>query len=134
MAKPTKYTPELIETAWRYIEQYREHDDAFPSVVGLAKVLGVTRRVLHMWTHDAEKEEWRELMDTLSSEQERVCLNNGIRGNFNPVITKLVLAKHGYHDKAAVEHSGPDGGPIKQITTEMSAEEATRLYQENLRG
>ena len=34
--RPTKYTPELIEKAWDYYENYEHYGDMIPSVVGMA--------------------------------------------------------------------------------------------------
>jgi hypothetical protein len=44
--------------------------------------------------------------------QERVALAGGLKNELNPTIVKLLLANHGYSDKQALEHTGPDGGPI----------------------
>jgi hypothetical protein len=37
--------------------------------------------------------------------QERTLLNGGLGKDFNPVITKLVLGKHGYSDKQEEDNS-----------------------------
>jgi hypothetical protein len=39
----------------------------------------------------------------------------GLSGDFNSAIAKLVLGKHGYHDR--VESTGADGGPIQNKWT-----------------
>ena len=53
---------------------------------------------------------------------------------FDSGLTKLVLGKHGYHDKMDNTHSGPNGGPIKTINADMSAEEATKTYEDMMKG
>jgi len=39
-----------------------------------------------------------------------------------------------YGDKISHEHTGKGGGPIEQITREMTAEEAARIYRERITG
>lgn len=129
----SKYSPEVLAKAWEYLAGGYEAYDAFPSQVGLARVLDVTRMTINNWTRDPTKPEWAHFIEQLSCEQERVLLNKGLVGDFNATITKLALAKHGYHDKLEHQHSGPGGGPIQQVTSEMSAEEASRIYQEQIR-
>ena len=46
--------------------------------------------------------------------------------------SKLKAKKYG--DKVQQEVTGPEGGPIQQITREMTPEEASRIYMERVRG
>jgi len=102
--RPTKYTDELIAAALEYITSYKMYGDEFPSVVGLAHALDVGRRTLYQWADSYEN--FKHILETIKSEQERILLNSGLRGDFNSAITKLVLGKHGYHDKQDLEHTG----------------------------
>ena len=97
--RPTKYKPELIEKAYLYLEKYEEYGDTIPSVAGLAVLLEVRRETLHVWAKEEGKEEFSNILATLLAKQERVLMNKGLSGEFNSNITKLVLGKHGYHDK-----------------------------------
>jgi len=97
---PTKYTPELIAASYEYLENYKtEYGDEIPSIVGLAVVLGVWRDTLHSWVKDEDKKEFSLILKAINDKQQNVLLNKGLSGAFNPAITKLVLGKHGYHDK-----------------------------------
>jgi len=40
------------------------------------------------------------ILDNINKKQEQVLLKNGLNNQFNSNITKLVLGKHGYHDRA----------------------------------
>ena len=97
--RPTKYTPELLEAAQEYLENYIEAGDVIPSIAGLAVVLKVRRETLHVWAKEQGKEEFSNMLGDLLAKQESVLMNNGLDGTFNSNITKLVLGKHGYHDK-----------------------------------
>ena len=111
MAPPTKYTPELVETARNYVENYADYDDVIPSVCGLSLVLGVHRKTLYEWVKEEDKQEICDILETINAKQAKVLLNKGLSGVFNSAIVKLVLGKHGYHDKQ--ELSGPNGTPVQ---------------------
>jgi hypothetical protein len=112
MARPSEYDPSVLDVAEDYINNFKDkYEDAIPSAAGLACVLGISKSTLYLW-----KDAHPELSDTLSrlqSSQERQAINNGITGVFNPTITKLVLANHGYHDKVDQELTGANGGAVK---------------------
>ena len=99
--RPTKYTPELVEKAKSYITEYQTYGDVIPSIAGLASMLKVTRTCLYEW--EKVYEEFSYILKEIKQEQEKVLLNNGLSGDFNSAITKLVLGKHGYHDKQDIE-------------------------------
>lgn len=101
--RPTDYNQSVIDAAEDYIENYEDHGDAIPSVAGLSCVLGVSKSTVYLWKSDYP--EFSDTLNRLSAAQERKALNNGINGVFNPTITKLVLANHGYSDKQEIEQT-----------------------------
>lgn len=114
VGRPTKYNKEVIEKALNYLKNYEtEHKDAIPSVVGLACVLNIRRETLHVWAKDENKAEFSNILDQINNKQQRVLLSKGLTGDFNSNITKLVLGKHGYHDKQETELTGSDKNPVK---------------------
>lgn len=101
--RPTDYSQEVNEKAIQYLETYKEHGDAIPSVAGLAIALGVSKSTVYLW-----KDSHEEFSDTLSrilTAQEKYALNGGMLGEFNSTITKLVLANHGYSDKVETQNT-----------------------------
>jgi hypothetical protein len=113
--RPTKYSDEVLGTAVDYLYRYDEepYNDVFPSVVGLACVLKISKSTLYDWASQDEKEEFSDILVQINQSQERVLLSKGLTGDFNSAITKLVLGKHGYHDKQDTEITGKDGKPIE---------------------
>ena len=95
--RPTKYKPELIKKAKAYITEYETYGDVIPSIAGLASVIEVHRSLLYVW--EKEHPEFLDILEAIKREQQKVLLNKGLTGDFNSAITKLVLGKHGYHDK-----------------------------------
>jgi hypothetical protein len=112
IGRPTRYNEAMQEAADKYLNEWlgglgKELGESIPSRVGLCVYLGISKSVSHMW-----EERHPEFMDTLKgieTLQEQVSLNGGMIGKYNPTITKLVLANHGYHDKQQVDNTSSDG-------------------------
>ena len=52
-----------------------------------------------------EHPEFSDILEQLLSAQASQLIQNGLVNNYNPTITKLMLTKHGYRDKAEVDHT-----------------------------
>ena len=106
MARPTKLTPDLMQSARDYINGgYKEHDHAIPSIIGMAKVLGLSKTTLYNWGDD-EKTGFMAILEDCNDTQQFTLLNGGLKNEFNSNICKLALGKHGYSDKQETEHKG----------------------------
>jgi len=101
--RPSAYSQESLEIARDYITAYKEHGHAVPSVAGLAVLLKVARSTIYEWSADPEKKEFSDILNTILAEQEQITLSNGLNGDFNATIAKLLLGKHGYSDKAETQ-------------------------------
>jgi hypothetical protein len=119
MARPSEYTPEIAAQAWDYLETYEsKYGDAIPSIVGLACAINRSDTTLYNWDKE-DKPEFFGILAAIKEKQQKVLLNKGLTGDFNAAITKLVLGKHGYHDKQDTELTGKDGGAVA-TTIEVS--------------
>jgi len=130
----TKYTPELLKAARYYMDNYQEAGDLVPSIAGMAVEIGVNRDTIHTWRKQEGKEIFSDMIDSMLSNQERKLLTGGLGGDMNSNITKLMLCKHGYSDKQETALTGPGGGPVQLIGSEMTLEQASEAYQNNLNG
>jgi len=113
---PSKCTPEAIERGWAYVEGgYTTAGQAVPTVAGLARALGVTRKTVYEWAKD--KPEISDMLEVCKAEQEILLVNKGLLSEFNSNICKLMLAKHGYGDKSADDEYLPQitGVTIKVV-------------------
>ena len=115
--RPTKYSPAVLEKTREYAENYRAHGDPVPTIAALALILDVDRTTIHAWSKEAGKEEFSYLLTRIELGQERELVSGGIKGEFNPAITKMMLTKHGYTDKVEQTHQGPNGGPVEQAVS-----------------
>lgn len=114
--RPTDYTDELAKAGWEYVENFAEHGHAIPSVVGLCRVINRARSTVYQWAEDPNKE-FADILDAINENQQLVTLNKSLSGEYSAPIAKLVLGKHGYHDKADNTISGPNGGPVATQST-----------------
>lgn len=97
--RPTKYSPELLEKAEAYIDDFASCGDVIPSIEGLAPYLNVSRTCIYTWRDQEDKKDFSYILDKILSKQAQLLINEGLKGEFNAAITKLALGKHGYHEK-----------------------------------
>jgi hypothetical protein len=111
--RPTTWSKALEKKAWQYVNGgWEEQGDRTPSVVGLCGYINRSRRVIYKWAKHEDKQ-FVHILDSVSEKQEAELLKHGLSGDFNSTITKLMLTKHGYHDKQDQTIAGHDGGAIK---------------------
>lgn len=116
MGRPSKYTPELLEAAWAYVNGgWLECGDKIPSVAGMACEIGITRELAHLWVNDKTKSEFFDIMKALAQKQERTLTNHGLDGTYSTTITKLILTKHGYSDKIEQDNTSSDKSMTPQV-------------------
>ena len=106
--KKTAGRPSIMESKYEDAKKYlmggwQEVGDMIPSVAGLACYLGVSREIIYNWRD--KDETFFNILRSILTLQERTLLNGGLGKDFNPVITKLVLGKHGYSDKQEEDNS-----------------------------
>ena len=119
--RPTKYNQEMVDKSYEYIENYADYDDMIPSIEGLSEVLDVRRNTLYDWAKDEDKE-FSNILAKLLTKQQKVLINNGLSNTFNSAITKLVLGKHGFHDKVDTDLTS-QGESMKPTVIELVAKE-----------
>jgi len=120
MGRPTKYTEENLEKARDYIDNFQNFEDVIPSHIGLALHLGIRTQTCYAWAAQPEKKLFSDMLDEITKKQHQILISKGLSGDFNSNICKLVLSKHGYHDKQDTTLSGPAGGPIEVKETKFT--------------
>ena len=109
MARPTKYNAQILEDAQYYLENYEELGDVIPTIAGLSLELKVHRDTIYDWASQDDKAAFSDIVKDISAAQERKLVNGGLSSTMNPMITKLMLSKHGYSDKQEIDHKSGDG-------------------------
>lgn len=120
--RPTKYSQEILVKSNEYIENCKddfeeilesENDKTgrtrferklrvrLPKAEGLALHLDVSRDTLYEWAK--VHKEFSYILDRINQIQADRVINEALAGNYNPMIAKLLLGKHGYSDKQEIE-------------------------------
>jgi len=131
--RPTKYTKELLDNARDYLKTYEDKGDMIPSVEGLVLTIDIDRATAYRWANEEDKEEFRDILEKINATQKNVLINKGLNNQFNSNIAKLVLGKHGLHDKIDQnnKHSGlVSFRDVSTMTTEEIKEEEEALKRE----
>ena len=100
------YSPEMLEKAEYYLANYKKIGREVPSIKSLARYLKVARQTPYNWSKDEDKKAFLGILEQIEAEQEEVLIDKGLNGDFNSNIVKLMLGKHGYHDKQDVAATG----------------------------
>lgn len=104
MARPTKYSEDILKQTQDYLENFREHGDIIPSVAGLSLVLDIAKSTIYEWEKHEDKEEFSDTLRKINAKQEKLLLENGLLSEWNSTIVKLALANHGYADSTKNEN------------------------------
>jgi len=114
--RPTEYNEIILEKAREYLELCEDEEEQqltglsqkgtelyknklkvkMPTKGGLAVYLDVARETLYDWS--SKYQEFSDIMEKLGAKQEERLINNGLSGDYNPTIAKVLLTKHGYRD------------------------------------
>ena len=97
--RPTKYDATIQKKSDEYVAgAHVDFGDPVPTVAGLACYLDVSRSTIYEWRKGNDK--FSDTLDRLNTWQEKGLWANGLTGQFSQPVTKLMLANHGYHEKA----------------------------------
>lgn len=134
VGRPTLLTNELILKAREYLGTDK-HNDGILTIEGLALELEVSRDTIYSWENGENKDGNQELLQEFSDivtrvrlQQSEKLIQKGLNGTYNPVITKLLLAKHGYIDRSDVT-SGDK--PIPSAMVEFVGKDDSASNEEN---
>lgn len=119
VGRPTKYTDDMPDKAWHYVENYQDYGDVVPMVAGLAVALGLHKDTIYEWCNDPQKRQFSDAVRAIEDAQHKALVNGGISGAYNPTITKLMLSSnHGYSEKQAIEQTVEHSGSVNLTTQE----------------
>lgn len=127
--QPTKYRAEFIEKADEYLAQCNDIETNWlksyttgkiegetfehrvkvnlPTHEGFADFLGVNASSLYEWAK--KNKEFSKALEKIVSVQKQRLLANGLSGDYNPTIAKLILsANHGMKEKTDITTNDKD--------------------------
>ena len=115
--RPTKYNDAIIDKAHKYANGGWVRVDTVPTVAGLACELGISRETCYAWAADPEKAVFSDILSKIAQTQERSLVNNGLKGEYNAAIAKMMLTQHGYSERISQDHTSSDGTMTPQVIT-----------------
>ncbi len=120
MARPSEYTTEILEKAKEYLALCQDSYQTIfidggktkdgtpivtsktifkvkvPTIEGLASYVGIATSTVYEW--EKKHDEFSEVIATLRQNQADRLISNGLSGDYNPTIAKVLLTKHGYRE------------------------------------
>lgn len=133
VGRPSKYLEEYINKVDEYLELHQDTELEkvglrsekgyekidyilrvnLPTIEGFARFLGVNKTTLYEW--EKNYEEFSNALDKIRVEQQTRLINEGLAGNYNPTIAKLILSSnHGMREKTDTDitSNGKDLQPV----------------------
>lgn len=117
ISRAKAYLSECVDEAYQLIKSDGDKTTSFenkvrvklPTIEGLALYLKIHKDTVYAW--EKEHEEFSDVISELRQKQAEALINNGLSGDYNPTIAKVLLSKHGYKEevKTEQEHSGTIG-------------------------
>ena len=115
--RPTDYSEEILIKTREYIDNCEDEDVQkvkqsneekgyemyenkvkvkLPTIEGLARYLGINKTTIYEWCKIHS--EFSNYIDELMAKQAERLVNNGLSGDYNSTIAKVLLTKHGYRE------------------------------------
>lgn len=128
MARPIEYSPKFVKEAEKYLKSCKDSLQKLkveeneingavkfkfvpkvkiPTIEGLALVLEINRDTVYEW--ESSYPEFSDIISKLRQKQAEALIAGGLSGQYNPLISKVLLTKHGYRE--GIENTGAEGGP-----------------------
>ena len=118
MARPTKYTPELLAKANKYLSTYTR---LIPSHQDMCLYLDISDATLYRWAE--EKSEFKDILAKVKQTQFIVAMDGGLGGDMNANLVKLLMGKHGLSEKSVVDQTSSDGSMSAPTVIQLVAKE-----------
>jgi hypothetical protein len=108
--RPTEITQELIDKASVFVtvRSIMSVHELLPTIEGLALDLHINRDTIYDWESKGDATEdkdsllarFSDIVKELRWAQAEKLIQNSLRANYNPMMAKLMLSKHGYVEKS----------------------------------
>ncbi len=116
--RPSEYDPSFVQKVDEYLatcvdaeREVKGKGEGYaiivrlPKLEGFARFLNVSRQSLNNWAE--QHPEFLDALERIKIEQKERLIDNGLSGDYNPTIAKLVLSSdHGMAEKSDVTSDG----------------------------
>ncbi len=133
-----EYINQCIDTEEDYIKSHGKDSQSLerlirvklPTIEGLAVYLNVNKTTIYEW--ESKSIEFSNVLAGLRSKQAETLINKGLSGDYNPIIAKLLLMKHGYAEKTETDVTSK-GEKLSSPTSGEDIEEIAKRVSEELK-
>jgi len=147
MARPSEYKEEYCDKADEFLTLYEDKEMEregkngdnvvyglkvkLPTLKGFARFIGVNESTLYEW--DKKYPAFSKSLENIKTEQHERLVNEGLSGNYNPTIAKLILSSnHGMAERKEVKAEVTLPSPIlNAIPTDNSDNEDNEAEEED---
>jgi hypothetical protein len=88
--------------------------------VGLALHLGIHLSTAKRWSKEPDKGEFKAIFGAVKDAQHKILIDNGLTGEFNSTIAKVILTKHNYTDKQQLTVEDITKKPEDDLRSELA--------------
>lgn len=122
MGAPSKKPDNLIEMVDQYLTDCKDlftsegNTVKLPTISGFALEIGFNESTMHEWAK--KDKDFSKSLEKIKTEQRNRLLNQGLAGNYNSTIAKLILSSnHGMVERKEVDQTNrfPDGVDINFV-------------------
>lgn len=123
--RPSKLTPDLIQQAWEYVELTTNFGyQLLPTIEGLSLAMKVSRETIYDWESTDASKDFSDIVKQLRSAQAEKLIQLSLAGKYNPMISKLMLSKHGYIEKQEIDQNL---NVVQPILSGMAKQDSKRV-------
>lgn len=142
VGRPEEFKEEYIALAEKYLKSCKDREKKFhktqglrtdtyerlvkvklPTIEGFAEYLGVSRKSIYNW--EKNYPDFAVALEKIRTSQFTRLVNNGLSGDYNPIIAKLILTSN-YGMKDRVDETSGDE-PISPFSDEQVDRIAERI-------
>lgn len=147
--RPLEYNDEVVSKTNEYIDSCEDEENQYlsglsvkgtelyktklkvnlPTIEGLALYLEVNRDTIYDW--EGKYKEFSDILGKLRAKQAKCLIDNGLSGDYNPTIAKVLLTKHGYRE--GLEQTGKDGKDFNLLSDDQINTLKDKLINESKR-
>lgn len=134
VGRPSEYDPAFIDRVDDYLVTRQDEVSyngqaavrkvRLPTIEGFARFIGVNKTTLYEW--EKIHPQFSNALDVIRIEQQTRLLDNGLSGDYNSTIAKLVLsANHGMREKSDMTSDGKEMGTVDAAIAAVEAARKT---------
>lgn len=119
VGRPNEYKEEYVEAVEDYLAENQDGVKAgkievkLPTIEGFALFIGVNKNTMYDW--EKQQPAFSNALQKIRTEQQKRLLNQGLAGNYNSTIAKLVLSSnHGMSEKQSIDHTHTVSEEVKE--------------------